>query len=89
MIYFYLGCLEGLSFLEKMTYDLIEELGGQDVFIRLCNRWAASSIVGLQIRADVMRRPSAFPSIQTLRWVLQSWLPQDLHREKWEMFQRI
>ena len=58
---FYLGCLEGLSFLEKMTYDLIEELGGQLGSSVFATGGAASSIVGLQIRADVMQRSISVP----------------------------
>ena len=53
---FYLGCLEGLSFVEKMTYDLLENMGAEVGPVIYVTGGAASSLLGMQIRADMLQR---------------------------------
>lgn len=58
---FLLGCLEGLSFVEKMTYDLLAQLGaevGEEIFV---TGGASSSTLGMQMRADVLQKSLLVP----------------------------
>ena len=57
----FLGCLEGLSFVEKMTFDLLEELGCEVGPLVFATGGGASSSLGLQIRANVLQRSLVVP----------------------------
>jgi sugar (pentulose or hexulose) kinase len=57
----YLGCLEGVAFIERLTIELLEELGatvGQTIF---ATGGGAKSDLWLQIRANVTGRTMAVP----------------------------
>jgi xylulokinase len=56
-----LGCLEGIAFLELLSYELLEELGasvGNKIF---ATGGAASSDLGLQIRANILQKNLLVP----------------------------
>ncbi len=58
---YFLGCLEGLAFVEKMTYELLKQLGtevGERIF---ATGGSVASQLGLQIRADVLQRSILVP----------------------------
>jgi sugar (pentulose or hexulose) kinase len=56
-----LGCLEGIAFLEFLSYELLENLGasvGDKIF---ATGGAASSDLGLQIRANILQKKLLVP----------------------------
>ncbi len=56
-----LGCLEGIAFLELLSFELLEELGasvGNKIF---ATGGAASSDLGLQIRANILQKNLLVP----------------------------
>ncbi len=58
---YFLGCIEGLAFVEKMTYELLQELGaevGDQIF---ATGGAVASQLSLQIRADVLQSSILVP----------------------------
>ena len=58
---YFLGCIEGLAFVEKMTYELLAQLGA-DVGTRIfATGGAVASRLALQIRADVLNKSILLP----------------------------
>ena len=53
---YFLGCVEGLAFVEKMTYELLNKLGAEVGDRIFATGGAVASHLGLQIRADVLQR---------------------------------
>lgn len=58
---YFLGCIEGLAFVEKMTYELLEKLGAEVGNRIFATGGAVASKLGLQIRADVLQRSILVP----------------------------
>ena len=58
---YFLGCLEGLAFVEKMVYELLTELDAEVGDRIFATGGAASSLLGLKIRADVLQRSIMVP----------------------------
>ena len=59
---FYRGCLEGMAYLESMTYSLIQSLGvevGEKIY---ATGGMTKSSLGMQIRADVLQKCLLVPS---------------------------
>ena len=57
-----LACLEGIAFVEFLSYELLEKYGayvGQKIF---ATGGAASSNLGLQIRADILQKSMHIPA---------------------------
>ena len=57
----FLGCLEGLGFIERMTYELLQELGAEVGSFIYATGGAASSRLGLNLRALVLQRSLKVP----------------------------
>ena len=57
-----LACMEGIAFVEFLSYELLEKYGayvGQKIF---ATGGAASSNLGLQIRADILQKSMHIPA---------------------------
>ena len=57
-----LACLEGIAFVECLSYELLEQLGaevGNRIYV---TGGAASSELGLQIRADILQKSLSVPA---------------------------
>ena len=60
-IAYFLGCIEGIAFVEKMTYDLLKSLGAEVGNRVYATGGATNSQLGLQVRADVLGRTLCIP----------------------------
>ena len=58
---YFLGCIEGIAFVEKMTYDLLESLGAEVGGRIYATGGTTNSQLGLQMRADVLDRTLCIP----------------------------
>ena len=57
-----MACLEGIAFVEFLSYELLEKQGaivGEKIF---ATGGAASSNLGLQIRADILQKSMHVPA---------------------------
>jgi len=57
-----LGCLEGIAFVEYLSYELLEQLGAEVGGRIYATGGAATSEIGLQIRADILQKSLHVPS---------------------------
>jgi sugar (pentulose or hexulose) kinase len=57
-----LACLEGIAFVEYLSYELLERLGAEVGKHIYATGGAASSEIGLQIRADVLQKVLHVPA---------------------------
>ncbi len=57
----YLGILEGMAFIEKMSFELIGSLGGDTDGSVLAMGGTTKSAIGLQIRADLLQKTIFIP----------------------------
>ena len=58
---FFIGCLEGLAFVELMVYQLLEKLGAEVGSFIFATGGAAKSKMGLHIRAEMLQRTILIP----------------------------
>lgn len=58
---FFIGCLEGLAFVELMVYQLLEKLGAEVGSFIFATGGAAKSKMGLHIRAEMLQRTILVP----------------------------
>ncbi len=58
---FFIGCLEGLAFVELMVYQLLEKLGAEVGPFIFATGGAAKSKMGLHIRAEMLQRSILIP----------------------------
>ena len=59
---YFLGCLEGVACVEAMVFGLLESLGGVVGDTVFATGGAASSALGLQIRADLLQKLLVVPA---------------------------
>ena len=58
----FLGCLEGVAFVEALVYELLESLGAAVGDTIYATGGAAKSRLGLQVRADLLQKTLCVPS---------------------------
>lgn len=58
----FLGCLEGVAFVEALVYELLESLGAAVGDTIYATGGAAKSRLGLQVRADLLQKKLCVPS---------------------------
>lgn len=58
----FLGCIEGVAFVEALVYELLESLGATVSDTIYATGGAAKSALGLQVRADLLQKTLCVPS---------------------------
>lgn len=58
----FLGCIEGVAFVEAMVYELLESLGGTVGDTIYATGGAARSLLSLQVRANLLQKSLCVPS---------------------------
>ena len=58
----FLGCIEGVAFVEAMVYELLESLGGTVGDTIYATGGSARSLLSLQVRANLLQKSLCVPS---------------------------
>jgi len=59
---FYAACLEGVGYVERYSFDLLESLGASPIQRVFASGSGSKSLTWCQIRADILKRPIKLPA---------------------------